>query len=126
MSRHTVISLVDDFDGTAADETLSFAVDGRHYEIELSASHAAALRSGLIPFIEHARPAVRPQNRTSAPGSRAATTTGRRAELAAVRQWARSQGIDVSDRGRISGSVWEAYEKRDLPQVHTVPSPFMS
>lgn len=125
MSRNTVVSLVDDLDGTQADETLSFAVDGKHYEIELSASHAADLRSGLDPFIEHARPVSRPRPGTSGPASRS-TPTNRRAELAAVREWARSQGMSVSDRGRIPGSVWDAYEKRDLSRAQTVPSPFMS
>lgn len=106
MSQKIQIILEDDIDGGAADETVTFALDGTAYEIDLSAKNAAALRDAFAPFVGAGRKAGR---------SRAGTRQrraggGRPADLAAVREWARATGYQVSDRGRISAQIQEAYE----------------
>jgi hypothetical protein len=106
MAQRVNIILEDDIDGSEADETVSFALDGATYEIDLSSANAAQLRDSLATYIGHAR---RAGGRRSAgrPASRAA---GKR-DLADVRQWARKNGHTVSERGRISAEIQAAYDK---------------
>ncbi len=88
----------------AGEETISFALDGRGYEIDLCNEHAAALRDAFAPYAGAAR-------RASAGGrgrARRGTVT-RGIDPAAVRAWARSNGIKVSERGRISSDVVEQF-----------------
>lgn len=104
MAQRTV--LVDDIDGGEVAETVSFGLDGAFYEIDLSQQNAAALRDALASWVGHAR---RVSGRASGP-----TRPGRRSASGAsdsgdVRQWARSNGHQVSDRGRISAKVMQAY-----------------
>jgi nucleoid-associated protein Lsr2 len=104
LAQRITVALEDDLDGGPADETVHFAIGGTGYEIDLSAKNATAFRAQLAPFIEHARRVGRgPQRR---PG-RAASSRERSAE---IRAWAKGQGIEVSDRGRIPASVAEQYE----------------
>jgi Lsr2 len=106
MAQRVNIVLEDDIDGSEADETVSFALDGATYEIDLSSANAAQLRDSLATYIGHAR---RAGGRRAAgrPTSRAA---GKR-DLADVRQWARKNGHTVSERGRISAEIQAAYDK---------------
>jgi hypothetical protein len=108
--------LVDDLDGSAAVETVSFAVEGREYEIDLSAENAAKLREGLAEFVAAGRRTGGGRGRAAATGTAPASGTKRaamdREQAAAVREWARANGFEVSDRGRISSTVLAAYEKR--------------
>jgi len=60
MAQMIVVRLIDDIDGGEADETVSFALDGKAYEIELSKKNAASLRKLLAPYIESGRTAGRP------------------------------------------------------------------
>jgi hypothetical protein len=112
--------LVDDLDGAEAAETLSFALDGREYEIDLSTENAARLRDALAEFVAAGRKVgggrQRPAATASGSGSGAKRATMDREQAAAVREWARANGFEVSDRGRISSTVLAAYEKRDAPQ----------
>ncbi|MGA3214664.1 MAG: Lsr2 family protein [Acidimicrobiales bacterium] len=62
MAQTIVVRLIDDIDGSEADETVSFALDGRAYEIELSRKNAANLRKMLAPYIEKGRTAGRPSS----------------------------------------------------------------
>lgn len=103
----TVVTLTDDLDGSKADRTVTFAFNGISYEIDLSKRNANALEKTLAPYISAGRkvPARRRANRVGA-GSRAA----RRSDLGTVREWARANGYDVADRGRIPASILEAYE----------------
>ncbi len=104
------IVLTDDIDGSDADETVSFALDGVNYEIDLSDANAAALRDDLAPWVGAAQ---RTGGRRSG-GRRAAGDGGgrrRRREVGAVREWARANGFQVSDRGRVPGAVQEAYDQ---------------
>jgi len=96
------VLLIDDLDGGDAEGTVRFGLDGVEYEIDLSAEHAEALRRALAPFVGAAR-------RSPAAGRRPARG-GRRAgagglDTAEVREWARAQGIEVKDRGRLPAGV---------------------
>ena len=102
MARRTVIELTDDVDGNPAEETVSFALDGVSFEIDLSAGNAEALRETLAPWTTAAR---RVRNGRTAVLRPAEVGVDNRA----VRAWARSNGIELSDRGRIPGGVVEQY-----------------
>ena len=101
--------LVDDLDGTRDGTvgTVSFAVDGKSFEMELSGKNAEELRGVLAPFVGVAR-------RTGAKrgGLRSVSRPTRtdRKDLSAIRKWARDNGHDVGDRGRIPAEVLDAYK----------------
>ena len=108
MAKKVQVLLVDDVDkSSAADETVSFSLDGVSYEIDLTSKNATKLRDDLAVWIGHAE---RTGGRRS-PGRSAGKGTGRKADLGAVREWARQNGHKVSDRGRISADVQAAYDK---------------
>jgi hypothetical protein len=105
MASKTIVELTDDLDGKKADETVSFAIDGVGYEIDLSARNAKALRDALAGYIAAGR-----RTRTSAARGRAASPARRdKEQTQAIREWARASGYTISDRGRISAEVVEAY-----------------
>jgi hypothetical protein len=106
MAQETVVVLRCDLDGEEAERTVSFALDGKSYEMELCEGHRAGLEEVLAPFIDGARPARRSPRGVS----RRNGSTPHAPNLAAVRAWARKNGMKVSDRGRIPASVTEAYE----------------
>ena len=102
MAQKIQVLLIDDLDGGDAEGTVRFGLDGVEYEIDLSAEHAEALRRALAPFVGAAR-------RSPAAGRRPARG-GRRAgagglDTTEVREWARAQGIEVKDRGRLPAEV---------------------
>lgn len=109
MAQKVVVSLVDDIDGGVAEETVAFGLDGKNYEIDLSSANAGKLREAVAAFVAAARRpgSSRRGGRRSAP----ATSTGStdREQSQAIRDWAREQGMTVSDRGRISAEVRQAY-----------------
>jgi len=108
MAKKVQVLLVDDIDKSSpADETVSFSLDGVSYEIDLTSDNAARLRDDLAVWIGHAE---RTGGRRSAARS-GSKGSGRKADLGAVRAWAREQGHQVSDRGRISAEVQTAYDK---------------
>jgi hypothetical protein len=111
MAQVTEVRLVDDLDGGAADESVDFAIDNKHYEMDLSEKNAAQLRDVLAPFIAAARRAGGSAV-TRTRRSPVARPTAAREETAAIRDWAASNGFEVSSRGRIAASVREAYENR--------------
>ena len=114
MAQKVNVVLVDDLDGSEADETVSFTLDGSSYEIDLNESNAAALRDALAPWVGAARRAGRassgPASRRSSRGSRPAAAGSDRERVQAIRQWARTNGYNVSERGRLSADVLAAYE----------------
>ena len=107
MAQKVQVILVDDIDGGSADETVSFSLDGVSYEIDLSTKNAAAFRDSLAQYVGTARKV----------GGRSSGRTGRRRSAggdnrtAQIREWARANGQKVNDRGRISATVVEAYDK---------------
>jgi hypothetical protein len=111
MAQRRQVVLIDDLDGREAAETVSFAFDGRSYEIELSAKNATKLRSALQPFIAAARSA-KPTNRASSAQRRGRTTRDASpVSSQAVRAWARAHRIHVSPRGRIPADVVERFRQ---------------
>ena len=110
MAQRVNVVLVDDIDGSDAVETVSFGLDGVDYEIDLSDKHAKKLRDEFAAWTGHARRS----GGGARSGSRrrsAASGGAKRADLGAVREWARANGHQVSDRGRISAEVQAAYDK---------------
>jgi hypothetical protein len=103
MAKTTVVTLTDDLDGTKADRTLTFGWDGATYEIDLSKKNATALQKTLAPYVD----AGRKVRGTSTRGRRPAG--GAKADLTAIRAWAKANGHQVSSRGRIATSIIEAY-----------------
>ena len=109
MAKQTTVTLVDDLDGSEAEEQVSFAVDGRSYEIDLSAANSARLRDVLDPFISAARRSGGRRGSTAAaPAARPSTD---REQNQAIREWAQQQGMKISERGRIPSNVLEAYHQ---------------
>ncbi len=105
MAKRVSVTLVDDTDGSNADETVSFALDGVNYEIDLSSHNADKLRNSMATWIGFAtRSGGRKSTKAIGKG------TGRR-NVSAVREWARANGHAVSERGRISADVQAAYDK---------------
>jgi hypothetical protein len=106
VAQKVQVILSDDIDGGQADETVQFAVDGVSYEIDLSDANAEALRGLLAPYVEAAR---RVGGRSSRRALRSQPPAPR-VDLSDVRAWARENGYQVSDRGRVSSEVRAAYE----------------
>lgn len=108
MAQKTIVILTDDIDGGEADETVTFALDGVTYEIDLNAENAARLRDAMAQWIGHAR---RVGGRRAAGARRSSGDAAlSRSESAKIREWARENGYKVSDRGRIPAEVKEAYD----------------
>lgn len=99
--------LIDDLDGGTANETVTFAIDGNTYEIDLSDDNAKKLREALNPFVSSARRADPTPSRRRRGTQRAMS----REKSAEIRSWAKAQGLPVSERGRIASSVVEQYEQ---------------
>src|SRR4051794_36504991 len=110
MAQRTQVLLIDDLDGNDADETVTFALDGTNYEIDLSAKHAGELRSKLEKYTTKARRAGRATRQHSTTATRATRDRSSTARNATIRSWAKLQGMDVSDRGRISVDIVEKWE----------------
>jgi hypothetical protein len=106
VAQKTVVTLVDDLDGGSAEETVSFALDGTAYEIDLSTANAARLRDELAEWVGHARKAGR-QAAVKAGTKR--KSAGPLVDPAAVRAWAKGRGISVNVRGRVPASVVEQF-----------------
>ena len=106
MAQRVQIILEDDLDGGDAVETVTFGLDGVTYEIDLNDKNAASLRNALAGYVGAGR---RVSGRKSS-GSGAASRSNS-GELSKIREWARSNGHEVSDRGRISQKVRDAYAK---------------
>jgi len=103
MAQRTIVSLLDDLDGREAAETVKFGLDGVEYEIDLSDKNAAKLRKAFAPFVGHARKLSRSgrpyRHLQIGPASRD------------VRSWAKANGYDVPDRGRVPRDIRDAYDK---------------
>lgn len=110
MARTVQVEFLDDIDGSKADETLRYGLDGMNYEIDLSAQHAEKLRAALAGFILKSRRVGRGRIVTTSRSNGAGPARSDRAHNQAVREWAKSQGYDVSERGRIPRSLAEQYE----------------
>ena len=114
MAQKVQVIKTDDLenDDVPADETISFALDGTTYEIDLSEKNAAEMRDVFGKYLSAARKVSRGARASGAGRSRATGGGGRmdREQAGAIRDWARKNGHAVSDRGRIPASVVEAFE----------------
>ena len=109
MAQRIVTELTDDTDGRPADETVSFALDGREYEIDLTSKNAAALRKAFDVYVKNGRRIG--GGRRGRTSGRASSSSSSKSEVdtKAVREWAGKNGYELSARGRIPANVIEAY-----------------
>lgn len=108
MARREITQYFDDLDDTLLQDdevnTIRFSVDGSHYMLDLSDKNAADFRAALAPWISVAQPITAPQRNTRRSGTRPN-------ESRAIREWARAQGMEVSDRGKVPGAIVDAYRQ---------------
>ncbi len=102
MAQKVQTLLIDDLDGSAAEGTVRFGLGGTEYEIDLNAEHAQQLRNVLAAYIR--------AGRRVGGGSRRLARSERRGSASElntteVREWAKAQGIEVKDRGRVPAEV---------------------
>jgi hypothetical protein len=114
MAQKVTVTLVDDLDGTEAEETVEFGLDGASYQIDLSEDNAERLRDALAEYVEHARRSGGRKRAAARPaaGRPVRPATADREQNQAIRAWARKQGMKVSDRGRIPSEVIDAYNSQ--------------
>ena len=105
MAQRIQTLFIDDIDGGAADGTVRFGLDGTDYEIDLSGEHTDELRKALGKYIEHSRK-VGGTARRSARGLRSAPSV----DTAKVREWAKGNGYDIKDRGRVPADLVAKYQ----------------
>src|SRR5690242_4475233 len=110
MARETVVRMTDDLDGSAADGTVRFGLDGHQYEIDLSTRNEQEMRAKLGPYLQVAR-RMRP-----IPGRGRIVGDPRRNQ--AIRQWALDEGVELPTRGRISAAVQDAFDARDVNALY--------
>jgi Lsr2 len=102
MAQKIQTLFIDDLDGSGAEGTVRFGLDGVEYEIDLSAEHSRELRDALAPFVGAARRAGGAARRPARSGRRGAAGGPNPTE---VREWAKEQGIEVKDRGRVPAEL---------------------
>ena len=103
MAQKVQTLFIDDLDGSVAEGTVRFGLDGAEYEIDLNAGHAKDLRDVLARYVGAARRSGGAAKRPAARGSRRGSANG--VNSTEVREWAKSQGIEVKDRGRIPAEL---------------------
>ena len=106
MAQRVQVILEDDYDGTPADETVLFGLDGAEYEVDLSSGNAQGLRDALAPWVAVARKTGGRRKRVSGTAKSPAGSS-----TSDIRAWAQANGYEVSSRGRVSAEIREAYEK---------------
>jgi Lsr2 len=114
MAQKVIVELVDDLDGTASEDisTVSFSLDGANYEIDLNERNADNLRSVLEEYVIAARrTGGRLKRGVGSPAKPAPRPAANREQTKAIREWAKGNGFDLADRGRIPANVIEAYEQ---------------
>ena len=101
---------IDDIDGGAAEGTVRFALDGTEYEIDLNAKHTEELRSALGRYVSHARKVGGSARRAGRAAGRASRGAGSALNTTEIRNWAREQGYDIKDRGRVPADLVAKYQ----------------
>ena len=107
MAQKIQTLFVDDIDGGEAQGTVRFALDGADYEIDLSAEHSDELHKALTNYITHARKVGGAQRQRAARGRR---STANSIDTPKVREWAKQNGFDIKERGRVPADVVEKYQ----------------
>lgn len=99
MAKKTKQLLVDELDGSPAQETIKFGLDSRFYEIDLNEGHAEEMRGFLKPYVRKGRATEKPQE-----------------NIRQIRQWAQDNGYEVSTRGRLADYIIDAYRNAKKPR----------
>jgi len=102
MAQKVQILFTDDLDGSAAEGTVRFGLDGTEYEIDLNAEHAQQLRDALAAYVQASR---REGNGSRRPARAGRKTSPTGVNTTEVREWAKAQGIEVKDRGRVPAEL---------------------
>jgi Lsr2 len=108
MAQRTQVIFEDDIDGSEAEGTVTFALNGAQYEIDLSNKNAEKLRKAFEPYVSGGRKVS--ARATAARSPRGTASAPKRHDQSAVREWAKSQELKISDRGRIPADVLAKYE----------------
>jgi len=107
MAQKVNITLVDDMDGTEAEETVTFGLNGTQYEIDLNSKNVAKLHKALDPFVGKARRTRGPKFATKR--AHAAPPSGPAASE--IRAWALANGYEVPAKGRIPAEIQKAFSE---------------
>lgn len=107
VAQKVQVLLVDDLDGGEADETVTFALDGKTYEIDLTTANADKLRGLLEPYTKGGR---RTGGRSSGGRGKGRAASAGSPDTAKIRAWAKENGYNVNDRGRVPAEIKQAYE----------------
>jgi hypothetical protein len=105
MAQKIQTLFIDDIDGGDAEGTVRFALDGTDYEIDLNNKHTDELHKALDKYIPHARKVGGTRRAPRGAGRRSTSAV----DTHKVREWAKEQGIDIKDRGRVPANVVEQY-----------------
>lgn len=105
MAKEVLTIITDDLDGSKKAKSVSFALEGVEYSIDLGDKNLAKLRTVLAPYIEAGEKVSKSSRRSSR-----SSASGKRTDSAAIRAWAKESGMSVPSRGRIPQSVVDAYE----------------
>ncbi|WP_405970880.1 Lsr2 family protein [Streptomyces sp. NBC_00988] len=108
MAQQIITQLVDDLDGSEASETIVFGLDGKTYEIDLNDKNAGKLRKALEPYVGKGRKLSQARGSRRGGATQSATSGG---DTALIRAWAKENGYDVNDRGRVPAEIKDAYAK---------------
>jgi hypothetical protein len=118
MARTTIVQITDDLDGSADAQEVTFSVQGTDYTIDLGKKNLAALEKALKPYIDAATKTASGAKRTakksatkSGPPRRSTRSVSSGQDTQAIRDWAKAQGMEVSDRGRIPRAVLDQYQQ---------------
>lgn len=106
MAQQTIIQLLDDLDGSEASETVVFGLDGKTYEIDLNEKNAAKLRKALVSYVDKGRKLSQTRGSRRGGAAQTATSSG---DTAVIRAWAKENGYEVNDRGRVPAEIKDAY-----------------
>ncbi|MEW2424551.1 Lsr2 family protein [Streptomyces nigra] len=108
MAQQIVTQLIDDLDGSEASETIVFGLDGKTYEIDLNEKNAAKLRKALESYVDKGRKTGGARGGKRGGSTQTAASSG---DTALIRAWAKENGYEVNDRGRVPAEIKEAYAK---------------
>ena len=110
MAQKIQTLFIDDIDGGAAEGTVRFALDGTEYEIDLNAKHSEELRNAIGKYVTHARKVGGGARRAGRAAGRTSRGAGSALNTTEIRNWAREQGYDIKDRGRVPADLVAKYQ----------------
>lgn len=110
MAQKIITQTLSDLSGVEEAKTVPFGLDGTQYEIDLTDKEAAAFRKKIAPYVEKGRKVAGPGRGRRGAGARRAAVRPGGTSTKAIREWARSQGFEVTDRGRIPNEIMEKFE----------------